>query len=227
VVCSGACTNLSFDPANCGACGNACATNFACVAGSCRQLLRPAPGAYAIPFAAQPTTGTAVSLSDDTTTGLINLGFTFRFFQNSYTQVNISSNGFIGFDSAMAQGCCTGRAIPEADGLDNIIAGAWTDLYPPGGGSITYETRGTAPNRRFVVSYSTMPWCCSGPAQVTTQIILYEGTDRIEVMTATQNAGHTYTQGVENAGGTIAYSRPGRSAADYGLTNDGVEFYTN
>jgi len=227
VACGGACTNLTFDPANCGACGTVCPTNNACVAGSCRALLRPAPGAYTVPFVMQPVGGTSVSLSDDSVTGLVPIGFTFRYFTNSYAQVNISSNGFIGFDAAMSQGCCSGRTMPAADGINNIIAASWTDLYPPGGGTIQYQTLGAAPSRRFVVTWSNMPWCCSGPAHVTTQIILYEGTDRIEIMTARQDAGHIYSQGAENISGTVAYSRPGRSAADYALTNDGVEIYTN
>ncbi len=187
---------------------------------------RPPPGAYPIPFAPQATTGTSLSLSDDSTSGLLPLGFSFRFFATTYTQVNISSNGFIGFDAGMSSGCCSGRPLPAADGINNIIAASWTDLYPPGGGSITYETRGVAPSRRLVVSYGTVPWCCSGPPQVTTQIILFEGTDLVEIHTTSQNAGHTYSQGVEDPSGTLAYSLPGRSAASYALTNDGAQFVT-
>ena len=35
VACSGACVNTSFDPGNCGACGNACASGTQCVSGKC------------------------------------------------------------------------------------------------------------------------------------------------------------------------------------------------
>jgi hypothetical protein len=111
--------------------------------------------------------------------------------------------------------------------LNNLIAAAWTDLYPPGGGMVTYQTRGTSPNRRFVVTYSNVPWCCgTGPGQVTTQVILYEGLNSIEIHSTMVNGGHTYTQGVENATGTQAYFRTGRVAADFTLSNDAVRFYT-
>jgi hypothetical protein len=33
--CSGACVNLQTSAANCGACGRACASGLACVAGLC------------------------------------------------------------------------------------------------------------------------------------------------------------------------------------------------
>ncbi len=232
-ACSGVCTNTSFDPTNCGVCGMACAAREACVTGTCRMLVRPPPGAYVIPFAPQATTGTAVSLSDDVTTGLLPIGFSFRYFGSTYTQFNISSNGFIGFSATMTQGCCTGSPIPLDDGPDSngIISAVWVDLYPPSGGSIQYETRGSAPNRRLVVSFTAIPYYSDGARTVTTQIVLYEGTDRIEIFTANMGGGlppgYVVTQGAEDQGGTTAYLIPGRSAAAFDLTNDGVEIYTN
>jgi N-acetylneuraminic acid mutarotase len=78
-----------------------------------------------------------------------------------------------------------------------------------------------------VIAYQDVPWCCSaGTNRVTTQIILYEGTNAIEIHTTNQPAGHTYTQGVENASGTQAAFLPGRVAANYELANDGVRFTT-
>ena len=37
--CNGACVNLQSDPANCGACGNACASGEACTDGDCLPLV--------------------------------------------------------------------------------------------------------------------------------------------------------------------------------------------
>jgi hypothetical protein len=194
--------------------------------------MRPPPGAYPIPFAPLATTGTGTVNADDTTSGLVPIGFSFRFFSNTYTQANISSNGFLGFDATTPQGCCNGLRVPTSDTVDNVIAAAWTDLYPPGSplapNAVTYETRGTAPNRVFVVSWTDVPWCCggSGGPRVTTQIVLHETTDEIHIFTTTQSAGHVYTQGAENADGTVAYFIPGRSSADYALTHDGVAIFT-
>ena len=44
VDCSGICSNLAMDPANCGSCGTACAPGEACVAGTCETLV--CGGAY-------------------------------------------------------------------------------------------------------------------------------------------------------------------------------------
>jgi len=183
--------------------------------------------AEAIPFAPETEPlANSVTLEDDQTTGPLPIGFEFEFFGTRYTSLNISSNGFIGFEAVMSSGCCSGGVLPSDEGINNIIALAWTDLYPPGGGVIAWETRGRAPARRLVVSFTGVPWCCGFEPQVTTQVILYERRGRIEIHTKHQDAGHIYTQGVENAEGTVAAFLPGRVAADYGLDNDGVRFTT-
>jgi hypothetical protein len=179
-----------------------------------------------IPFAPEAAGGTTAALFDDSTTGLVPIGFSFRFFTNTYTQVNISSNGFIGFSATLSDGCCSGGALPSADGIDGIIAANWTDLNPGAGGMVTYQTRGTAPTRRFVVTWNNVPFFSPSTSRVTTQIILFEGLNSIEIHTTSETGGRTITQGVENETGTTAYFRTGRVAADYMLSNDAVRFYT-
>jgi hypothetical protein len=230
-LCGGAaCVNTNTDNNNCGSCGNVCmAPTGHCVGGTCTA--RPAPGAYPTAFAPLPTTGTAVVNGDDITSGLVPIGFTFHYFTSTVTQINISSNGFVGFSATMGAGCCSGLAIPNTS-QPNVIAAAWTDLYPPGSpltpNAVTYETRGTAPNRIFVVSWTQLPQCCSGAPVVTTQLVLHETTDEIEIFTTTQNAPtRTWSQGAVSPDGLIGYAIAGRSAASYSLTNDGVIIYTN
>ena len=94
-----------------------------------------------------------------------------------------------------------------------------------GGGSITYYTTGVAPNRRTVVSYINMPFFPNSVPEVNTQIILYEGTNVIEVHTANVvPSARTITQGVENSTGTVATATPGRNASNWSITNDAVRF---
>ncbi len=188
-----------------------------------------ASSANIIPFdpEAGPFANRGPSCDDCVSTGLP-IGFAFSFFGNSYTTFNLSSNGFIGFGANTSQGCCAGRSIPAADGINNLIAAAWTDLYPGGGGLISYETRGRAPTRYLVVDFRDIPWCCEfGQSRVSTQIILYEGSNAIEIHTANQQTGHIYTQGIEDASGTQAAFIPGRVAANYGIVNDAVRFTTS
>ncbi|MFT6399079.1 MAG: hypothetical protein ACJAYU_003842, partial [Bradymonadia bacterium] len=78
--------------------------------------------------------GTALSLSDDQVSAALPLGFSATFFGETVTDVRVSSNGFVYMDAAgdTSNGCCSGRAIPSADGLDNLVALCWDDFYPPG-----------------------------------------------------------------------------------------------
>lgn len=194
-----------------------------------RQAKSGSATATPIPFApeADPSAN-PVTLGDDQTTGPRPIGFEFEFFGVRYTQFNLSSNGFITFEGDSPSGCCSGGVIPSDDGLNNLIALAWTDLYPPGGGQIAYELRGTAPRRRLVISFVGIPWCCEvGSSRLTSQLILHERKGVIEIHTTHQDPGHFYTQGLENADGTMAAFIEGRVAANYGLDRDAVRFATS
>ena len=181
-----------------------------------------------IPFDPEPGpfVNNAGLFCDDCVSPGLPIGFSFTFFGNTFTTFNLSSNGFIGFSPpGTVNGCCSGGTIASPDGPNNIIAAAWTDLDPRGSDGVFYETRGRDPNRYLVVAYQNVAWF-SSQNRVTTQIILYEGTNAIEIHTTSQPAGHIYTQGVENENGTQAAFQPGRVAANYGLANDGVRFTT-
>jgi hypothetical protein len=194
-----------------------------------KQLGPGSATATPVPFAPETEpTANMVLLHDDERTGLLPIGFEFEFFGVKYTQFNLSSNGFLTFDDEFNPGCCTGGVIPSDDGLNALIALAWTDLYPTGGGRIAYEVRGSGRDHRLVISYTDVPWCCDiGVPRLTTQVVLHERKGVIEIHTTHQDAGHTYTQGVENGDGTVAAFLPGRVAANYGLDQDAVRFTTS
>ncbi len=185
-----------------------------------------------IPYAPDGGTGTTVSLGDDAVSPALPVGFTFNFYGNLYNNFYISSNGFIGFSSAMTHGCCNGVLIPSAGNPDNMIAFAWNDLNPFVNGSvISYFTTGVAPSRKLVVKFNTNHY--NGTAYpMRGQIILYESSNIIEihseVITAvTQNGTNPAaptTQGIENSNGTAGMSPSGRNAAVFGITNDAVRF---
>lgn len=133
-----------------------------------------------ITFAPDPYAGTLVSLSDDNVSGALPIGFEFCFYGNTYSNFYVCSNGWIGFSGGPTT--YTPAAIPSTAGTvpKNCIMGPWHDLNPSLGGSIRYQTLGTAPNRRLVVSYQTVPFfSCTGTFN-TQQIILYETTNEIE-----------------------------------------------
>jgi hypothetical protein len=177
--------------------------------------------------------------SDDFTyggTAGLDIGFNFTFFGQTYDKFFLSSNGllFFGFIEA---GAGVAQSIPLNDAptsqiprpRNNLIAFLWSDFVALPG-QISYGVRGTAPNRRLIIDYNQVGFFqCTGcpptTQKATTQAILYEGSNVIEMHTASMvNPGRFVTQGIENRFGTEAFFLPGRVRAGYHLANDGVRF---
>jgi len=188
-----------------------------------------------IPFAPNPTTGTAITLSDDAVSGALPIGFTFCFFGNSYTQFYIGSNGWIGF-SAGQPTTFTSATIPSTGGTipKNCIMGPWQDWHPgiSGGPYIRYQTIGTAPCRKLVVSYTNIPFFSCTTTLGTFQIVLNEGTNIIEnhitiKPSCTAWAGGTAVQGIHNLAGTVAFTVPGRNSTVWTAFNESWRYVPN
>lgn len=185
-----------------------------------------------IPFAPSPTTGTQVFLSDDAVSGMLPIGFSFCFYGNTYTNFYIGSNGWISF-SAGQPATFTSAPIPStAFGVPkNCIMGPWQDWHPGVGGQIRYQTQGTAPCRRLVVSFTSLPFFSCTSTLGTFQIVLYEGTNIIENhITNKPNcawAGGTAVQGIHNLPGTAAVTVPGRNSTAWTTTNNAWRYTPN
>ena len=177
-----------------------------------------------IPFAPISGTGTPVILSDDEVSTALAIGFDFEFYCNTYDTFYISSNGFITFSASSSNGCCSGGILPSSDSPNDLVAFAWGDLDSSAGGSIQYFTTGIAPNQKLVVNFRDVPH--SGPGgEVTSQIVLYEGTNIIEIhTTAMPGASEDHTMGVENSDGTLATPAPGRNSTPWSAYNEGGQF---
>jgi hypothetical protein len=158
------------------------------------------------------------------------LGFDFMYYGAVYSQLNISSNGFVGFGATLGNGCCRGGAVPSPDVTNNIIALAWSDWEPQltPGGSVRYETRGSAPNRRFVLQFTNVKEFGSGTfGRLTSQLVLHEESNEITIHTtsmSTTRSDHIVTQAIENAPGTAGQFVAGRVRNFYKLDKDAVKF---
>ncbi len=174
------------------------------------------------------TGGTTLNLSDDQTSGPVPLGFDFSFFGEIYSTAIISSNGFLTFENNSNSGCCSGEFIPSQSAINNYIAFAWSDLFPPGGnGTVRYTTIGAAPNRVFVLDFIDISLCCDSTPEVTTQLKLFEDSSVIEIHTTEIIQSGTMSQGIENADGTEGYVLDERNSTQFTLVNDFIAFIPN
>jgi hypothetical protein len=164
-----------------------------------------------VAYAAESYSGTSVELSDDSYGGPYSIGFSFCFLGNEYTQFYIGSNGWLSFGGAGALSTTytsatipsTGAGVPK-----NCIMGPWQDWHPGlCDNCIKYQTIGTAPNRKLVLSYDNVPmYSCTG-TYGKFQIVLHETSNMIENHITDKNycawAGGTATQGVHSLSGTL------------------------
>jgi hypothetical protein len=169
----------------------------------CSDSLHPEdPDAPAHSFSSIAATGIAVTLSDDSVTAALPIGFDFSFYDIIYDVAYVSSNGFLGFLAGMTNGCCSGYAIPTVGNPDAVIALMWDDLYPPNG-AVYYDTIGDPGSQSFIVEFAAVPRCCGTSERVTGQIELREGTDEIFLRYVTDgDSTRTTTIGIENETGT-------------------------
>ncbi len=177
---------------------------------------------------------TNITLSDDSWSGLIPMGFTFNFYGANYNNCVIGSNGIVSFNSANANGICpwslNGTPIPTPSiaSANNSAMIAYGDLNPSNAnsGPIQYQTLGTAPNRMFVVLYNgvTMYSCTS--QCVYAAYIFYETTNVVEMHIGSKTVCSTWNfglaiEGTQNSTGAVATPVPGRNNQVWTANQDG------
>jgi hypothetical protein len=179
--------------------------------------------------------------SDDGVIQDMPLGFDFTFYGNTYNKVNFFMNGFLLFGTAppMKQsgtavgGFLPGQGVPPK----NIIGLGWSDWTPQKvHNAILFESRGTAPNRKFIVQFNNVPEF-NGSGHLMGQIVLSEGTNDITLYTNSvnvSNAKNFLTQGIQDLTGSQAmwdsvlnantgvWSR--RVHNSFALNNDAIRF---
>ncbi|MGQ0629235.1 MAG: hypothetical protein ACT4PL_14180, partial [Phycisphaerales bacterium] len=149
-------------------------------------------------------------LTDDSTV-LVDIGFDFALFGQSYSQVNVCSNGFLQFGGAST--VFTNTAIPTAAAPNNCLYVAWDDFNPGAAGAaapngIYTVAEGESPNRRFIASWHGIPQF--GQTDINFfQVILHEdGRAEFVYGSMTDQAAADITCGVENLDGTAASTFP-------------------
>ena len=182
-------------------------------------------GVTNIPYVTQTNNGTQLSMGDDTQQGPFNIGFTFCFFGQTYTQFWVGSNGWISFSPAQPT-TFTSATIPSTavDVPKNCIMGPWQDWHPGIGGQIRYQVQGTSPCRKLVVSWIGVPMYQCNQTTGTFHIVIYESTNVIENHIQSKQfcgwANGTAVQGIHNLAGTTGITVPGRNSTQWVANND-------
>lgn len=126
--------------------------------------------------------------ADDEWSDSVPLTFDFNFFGNTYSDIVVSGNGVVSFNTAL-NGFHTwvmdpGQMIPmNTPGLvANSIFGAYHDIDPGDvPNNINYFVTGTAPYRIFVINFNEIPQFSCTTLITTQQILLYESLNVIDV----------------------------------------------
>lgn len=213
------------------------------------------------PFPYVVATGTEdlTLYNDDIYSGVQTLPFTFCFYDSSYNNVVIGSNGLMTFDETNAADFNTYdviQPIPYNVGTDYpkaAIMGIYTDLDPRPGPSSTIEAsppdrkiqwrvEGTAPCRKFIVSYYHIgvynmgmggPGVCGYDNPTTFQMVIYESTGLIDVYiqqkacnSSTSSGGRTIL-GIQNWNRDKAVAAPGKNSTIWNESNTAYRFTPN
>lgn len=160
----------------------------------------------------------AEGMKDDKKYGSFPIGFDFEFFGVTHDVFWVSSNGLVMFGSG--SNAFSNVSIPNGSRPDNFIAAFWDDLIIHSSGDIMYQTIGTAPNRKLVIQFNNMSFWTSTVLLGTIQVILYEGSNNIQMqynsivdVSSDRASGGEATVGLENSDGTAgvlcSYNTPG------------------
>ena len=142
---------------------------------------------------------------DDDYSGLIQIGFPFTFYGNTYTDLVVCDNGYITFDAYQANNTNSGYTITAPIpltpylpfitlGPNNAIMAPWHDVLlesPFGGsgsGSVFISRTGISPNRKFIATWCSAAMFSCNDSLNTFQIVLHEGSNKIETFLDTKKS---------------------------------------
>ena len=180
---------------------------------------------------------------DDTWSGIINLPFTFTYYQNDYTDLVIGANGQISFDTSLAGGfndwnIDPGQTIPNNDQITfpfNTIYGAFHDIDPGVNAepdAINFFISGDAPFRTFVLNFDEVAQFSCNDLLTSQQIVLYETLNVIEVNIINKPVCATWNDGLATLGimgnDLTEFAVPdGRNTGDWEAFDESWRFIPN
>lgn len=171
--------------------------------------------------------GTPVSVNtDDVWSPKIDLPFEFCFFGEVYEEMLIGSNGVVTFD--LVNNAPNGynawsfsESIPNPNLFKTTIFGPYMDINPaPSRGQINWTVFGETPSRTMVVNFPDQKYFSCDESEMTSQIVIYETTNVIDVYIQERPGGCSWNSGnavvgIQNQTGTVGYTPPGRNTGNW------------
>lgn len=165
---------------------------------------------------------------------LLTLPFKVCFFNNTYSQAVVCSNGIVSFDTSVL-GQPAGYSLTNQPDIPspsfgqdpgsgyywrNAIYGVFQDYDPAYGGEIWYGVLGEWPCRKMVVCWNEVPMFGTQNHGVlnSSMIVMYEGTNVIDVYVKHRGLSTDWNDnrgiiGIQNAAGTDGLAAPGRNTS--------------
>ena len=173
------------------------------------------------------STGTGLSLGDDNMSGMKNIGFDFTFYDQTFSQVNISMNGFFTFQSNFSvprSRNYRSETLP-ATSFNYSVFPAWSDFIRRSSGNQSpyIQTFGQTADtdQYFVIMWDNVSEYSNG-LKSTFQAILYETTNEISFRydeLRIQN--HDITIGLQGNNEAVTYLRyEDNNSTTYVVTDD-------
>lgn len=193
---------------------------------------------YDPPFPFLGGTPVAVNI-DDRWSNAITLPFDFCFYGQAYTQMVIGSNAVVSFDLAQnpPNSFCEwdfDESIPNPNLFHAAIFGPYMDIHPATGdeGKINWTVFGTSPDRTMVVNFNDIKYFYCNNLKLTSQIVMYETTNVIEIYIKDRFSGCSWNDGnavigIQNQDGTIGETAPGRNTGDWSATHEAWRYTPN
>ena len=170
--------------------------------------------------------------NDDSYSSIIPMNFDFNFFGNTFDSLVIGTNGTVSFDTSKASYYAPwqiSNPIPYSYGRNEIF-GVFQDLYNANGtGNIGYGEIGTAPFRKFVSFFDNLPLYGATNITATSQIILYETYDFIDVQVKHREPNDNWNNGnaiigIQNTFENVAFYPPNRNTGNWTADNEAWRF---
>ncbi len=154
------------------------------------------------------SSGTEINFtSDDQISSTINLGFSFPYYENSYSSLAVCGNGFLSFSGTDTE--WSNEDIPDSSTPNSYIAPFWDDLSPQQSGSVHYYS--DTVNQRFIVQFTNVPHYYTVTGTYTFQVHLYANGEIYFYYNNMQDTVDSATIGMENSDGSeglkIAYNQ--------------------